>query len=359
MPILSMISHYVTPSKVAQIATALGMQSHVAEKALNGAVPGLLAALLAATESADGESSFARTLSDQDPSMLDVLGGLLDQDTASVAATGRDGLASILGDAQLEDFTAKVQTVSGVPTGAASSLVGLSGSLVLGALMKTSEEDDLDAPGVLSKLRGEAGDIAKALPMDFTESLRGAGFLAALDKQLTAPHLSEKTSSAGHRGASPRPARVPVKPGRPWWQLALAGLVVLGVLAWAMGLLGGDAPTDLTDAGSSPQVVDGTNIGAQLQSEMNGLNTTLASITDAATAEKALPSLTAVLETLDAVAFSAEDLPTEGKTALQSTVANALPALRDEVARLTSNSAIAGVAGPILQQILDRLQSLT
>lgn len=356
MPILSMISHYLTPSMVNQIANGLGTQSQQAEKVLNGSVPGLFAALLGATESADGEKAFSSAISDQDPSMLDSLGGLLDEDTASVADAGRDALSSILGDARLGDFTAKVQSVSGVPAGAASSLIGIAGSLVLGALTKTIDEDDLDAAGVLSKLRGEAGDIAKALPMDFTESFRGAGFLGALDKQLTTSRVSERSSFAGQPA---RPARVPVKPGRPWWQTALAGLVVLALIVWAMGLFGGRAPTDLTDAGSMSTTVDDTNVGAQLQAAMESLSATLASITDAATAEQALPSLTAVLATLDGVGFSAEDLPEDGKAALQSTVSSGLPALRDAADKLIADSSIGDVVGPILQQILDRLQSFT
>ncbi|MCR9088867.1 MAG: DUF937 domain-containing protein [Rhodobacteraceae bacterium] len=358
MSILSMISSRVTPDMVDQIATKLGTQNTLVEKALNGAVPGLLAALLGAAKTTGRKESFAQVLAAQDPSMPDALSEQFGQNADTVADHGREALSPVLGDAPLAAFTSEVQRVSGVPSGAASALTGLAGSLVMGALGKASQRDGLDAGGVLSMLQGEAGDIAKALPIDFAESFRGAGFLEALDEQLATAPASVTETSTGEPPPPPRPARVPVKPGRPWWQTALVGLVVLGLLGWLLGLFEGNDATQVTDTGSAPLVVDGTDVGAQLQTEMAGLQTTLASITDVATAEQALPALTAALETFNAVAFSAEDLPADGKAALQSTVAGALPALRDAADGLLSNGAIANVVGPILQQILDRLQGL-
>lgn len=357
MSILSLISNVVTPPVLSQIASMLGTQDSQVERAMNGAVPGLLAALLGATKNADGKGAFAKALAKQDPSMLDDLDEMLNQDGPAIAGKGGDMLAAILGGGRLGQFTAKLQHISGVSAAAAGSITGLAGALIMGALGKISKRDGLDAPGLLSKLQGEVGEIAKALPLDFAEAFRGAGFLEALDAQLAAAQVS----SSGDAAAPVRRARVPTAPkpppGRPWWQYALLGVAVVAILFWTAAQFGGEDATSGTDTGSVG-LVDGTDVGAQLQSIMTGLAATMASITDAASAEAAVPNLSTVLDTLNGVAFTIADLPSDGQAALRSAVQGALPALREAADGLMDNSAIQTVVGPLLQQVMETLQNL-
>ena len=100
------------------------------------------------------------------------------------------------------------------------------------------------------------------------------------------------------------------------------------------------------------------DIGAQLETAMTGFGETLSSITDAASAEAAMPSLNAALETFTGVENNVRNLPQEGQAAISTMVDAALPNLRVLVDGLMNNSAVRPVIGPVVEQIMTALQAL-
>ncbi len=352
MSILSMISQFVTPSLLGQVASMLGTQPNTVEKAMNGAVPGLLATMLGATKTPHGQDAFARALKDQDPTMLDNLSGMLGAQGSGIAGNGSDMLSNIIGGGQLGVFSSKLKDLTGLPTGAAGSVSGLAGAVIMGALGKVAKRDGLDANGVLSLLGKEAPEISKAMPADFRDSFRGAGLLGAFDDLASAPAANVSSMATTAKPAAPQPrttttpasrTAAPVAPGRPWWQWALGALVLLALLGWLLGWFGGtDVADQAADATGSELVVDGTDIGAGIRTAMADLDGTIASITDGASAQEALPRLTTIEETLQGLGTSIQNLSAEGRSELKEIIDTSLPDIQQSATALLDDADVSG-----------------
>ena len=104
-------------------------------------------------------------------------------------------------------------------------------------------------------------------------------------------------------------------------------------------------------------MVGGVDIGAQVTETLDTLRGTFSGITDASTAQAALPDLTAARDTLSGLETQINALPAEGKSALQSLVASALPAIEASANGLLANSAVAGVVKPVVDDIIARLKA--
>jgi hypothetical protein len=267
MSIIDTISQAVTPAMQSKIAGMLGATEGSVDKAMKGAVPGALLALLGATRSKQGEDAFAAALAQQDPGGLGGVGSRLANDANGVAVSGGRLLSSIIGGGRIDAFAAKLREYSGVPEGGSGTLLGIVGTLVMGALGRTARERGLDARGVLNALAGEKDTVARALPADFAGMLSGTGLLpddaaptaapasapaagptarpatAAPGSAPAAPHPASRPAPAAPGPAS-RPAPPPPRPtGRPWWHW-LIGLVVLALVLWLLaGMMGGEEET--------------------------------------------------------------------------------------------------------------------
>ena len=117
------------------------------------------------------------------------------------------------------------------------------------------------------------------------------------------------------------------------------------------------APSDSAAVPANPLVVGGVDIGASVSSALAGITSTFDGITDAASAQAALPKLTEARDALSGVEGTVAGLPAEGRTALKDMVAAALPAIRTGAERLKGDGAIAAVVGPVVDEILAKLNA--
>src|SRR5207245_2640254 len=147
------------------------------------------------------------------------------------------------------------------------------------------------------------------------------------------------------------------------WPYWLAGLVVLGGLAWyALGRPGGDtvaesprpattqtqpatgtvgmAPADLT--------VGGVNLASQVTSSVGALRSVLPGITDVASAQAALPKLQEATAQLNEVSNLATKLTPEGKSALAKLIAAATPAINQMCDKVLATPGVGNIAKPAI-----------
>ena len=104
-------------------------------------------------------------------------------------------------------------------------------------------------------------------------------------------------------------------------------------------------------------MVGGIDVGAQVQGTLDNITSALSGITDAESAQAALPDLTEARDTLSGLEGTLSGLPDAGRTALNSMVSSALPAIRSSADELLADSAIAGVIKPVVDDILARLSA--
>jgi hypothetical protein len=201
MDIVKLVSQSATPGAVNQIATLLGVSQADLQKGLGAAVPGVLASLLgmaqrpgaadalgAALTRASGEGGLATTLA---------------RAPAAAAAAGSGVLGSLLGDGAGK-LTEALGSYTGLPRSAGGALLGLAGSMALGALGGEAKAKGLDAKGVFGLLESNKDQIAAALPSGFASALAGSA-ASTSRRPPPLPPRGRRPRLPPHRSRRPRP----------------------------------------------------------------------------------------------------------------------------------------------------------
>jgi hypothetical protein len=352
LDIMNMIAGAATPAMAAKVAGALGLPEAVVRKAMTAGIPVILAMLLKRGSSGGGMDAISAALGGMGKNPLDGLAGALGGSASQVSAAaqgGSDMLGSLLGVGAAGGLTKTLASYAGIDEKAAGPLMGILGSTALGGLKSAADKEGLDAAGVMRLLGSQKGQIEKAIPSDLGRMLSTAGIL---------PQASEVASAA--RAAIP-PAAAPAQSGG-WMKWALAA-AALAILAWLGTSFLGRAPETVVTgappaAATGALVVDGVDIGTTLEGVLGNLTTTLAGVTDTASATAAVQALTEADTTLGGLESAVSSLSGEGKTALQALIAGALPALKSTIDGLLGDSAISGLLKPTLDSILARLTTM-
>ena len=145
----------------------------------------------------------------------------------------------------------------------------------------------------------------------------------------------------------------------PW----ILGLAALLALLWAAyHFLFRDEPVrEATQVGepAANLMVGDVNVGQQVTDVFNNATTALNGMTDAASAEAAVPKLNEINDSLTELGGLAGQLPAEGKTALAALVSGQLPNLEALIAKVTALPGVGDVIKPVTDTMLQRLRALT
>ena len=156
------------------------------------------------------------------------------------------------------------------------------------------------------------------------------------------------------------------------WPYWLVAAVVVGGLAWfAFGRSGGDtvaqvppppsmartatgtvgaAPTDLT--------VGGVNLANQINASVGSIKTLLPDITDAASAQAALPKLKEATAQLNDVSTRAAQLSPKGRTTLKKLIVAATPAINQMCDKVLAAPGAGAIAKPAIDELRGKLDAL-
>jgi hypothetical protein len=355
-----MLMKFATPAIAAKVAGMLGVNSGVAQKLIAAAVPMVMSAILGASKKPAGADAFGTAFGKLGSNPLESLGETLDSDPGRAASTGGDLLSGILGGGTLGTMASKLAGYGGVDQNKASSLLGLAGSLAMGGIGKAAQEQNLDAAGALRMLENQKGDIAAALPADFAKMLEGTGLLDGLG---TAAPAATKPAAAA---AAPRVTPTPPPAKKSGWMRWVWVALALALLAWLLPRFFGGEPevvevpvveTPVVEAPAAVETAADVDYVGTIGDALTRLTGTLTDVTDAASAESALPTLEEVNAALATAQGAAESMPAESRTAIQAAVAAALPTITEQVDRILAESGLASVLKPVVDGILEKLQA--
>src|SRR5262245_34888625 len=196
--LVSEIVEAVGPAIVSRIASSLGFDQAVTQKAINAAVPGLLAALISLVSKPQGASKLADAVAKQPAGILsslaDAIGGPGEK---ALMDRGSNTLASLLGGPVASSLVSALGRYAGIGEGGSKSLLGLLGPAVLGVLAHQQRDQGLDASGLARLLTSQKANVAAALPSGFSKYLDQTEILGDLKSatQFAAPTPSQSTSS--------------------------------------------------------------------------------------------------------------------------------------------------------------------
>jgi hypothetical protein len=374
--LISVVMQFLTPDMIAKIGAALGLDRGVVQKAIAGAVPALLSSLADVASTPNGARQLGNVLAQQPPGSLESLKGLIGgSGQNTLADTGSSLLSGLFGGGALDTMAQSIGKFAGIGDSSGKSLLGMLGPVVLGVLSQHQRSAGLNAGGLASLLGSQKDQIAAAIPSGLADQLSAAGLIDRAEGSLRGGAAA--ASAAGNRIASAsertiaganRATSAAASSQWPYW---LAGLVVLGGLAWyalgrstdqtvaelprpvtsqpATGTVG-MAPADLS--------VGGVNLANQVNSSVGALKSVLPSITDTASAQAALPKIQEATTQLNEVGALATKLTPEGKSALARLITAAMPAINQMCDKVLATPG-AGIAKPAIDELRGRLDTLS
>ena len=376
--LVSVVMQFLTPDMIAKIASAFGLDRTVAQKAVGGAVPALLASLADVASTPNGARQLSNTLAQQQPGSLESLKSLIGgSGQSTLAESGSSILSGLFGGGTLDTMAQTIGKFAGLDGAASKSLLGILGPVVLGTLGQQQRSAGLDASGLTSLLGSQKDQIAAAIPSGLADQLSAAGLTDRATAGLRSGAAA--ASAAGSRivGASERAVAgagryATTSTASSQWPYWLAALVLLGGLAWvAVGRQTGEkvaevprpaatqsatgtvgmAPSDLT--------IGGVNLANQVNSSVNTLKSILPTITDAASAQAALPKLHEVTTQLNEVGNLATKLHPEGKSMLGRLVAAATPTVNQMCDKVLATPGVGDIAKPAIDELRGKLDTLS
>jgi hypothetical protein len=378
--LVSVVMQFLTPDMIAKIASALGLDRAVAQKAVGGAVPALLSSLADLASAPNGARQLYGALSQQQLGSLESLKNLIGgSGQNTLAETGLSMLSGLFGGGTLDTMAQTIGKFSGVDGGVSKSLLGMLGPLVLGALGQQQRSAGLDASGLASLLGSQKAQIAAAIPSGLADQLSAAGLIDRTTGSLRSGAAA--ASAAGSRivGASERTvagtsqaASAATSAASSQWPYWLAALVVLGGLAWyALGRPAGETVAELPrpaamqpatgTVGMAPSdlTIGGVNLANQITSSVGALRSVLPTITDAASAQAALPKLRQATAQLDEVNNLAAKLTPEGKSELAKLIAAATPTINQMCDKVLATPGVGDIAKPAIDELRGKLDALS
>jgi hypothetical protein len=368
--LVSVVMQFLTPDMIAKIASALGVDRSVAQNAIGGAVPALLASLADVASTPNGARQLTNAVTQQQQQgSLETLKNLIgNSDPNTLADTGSSMLSGLFGGGALDTMAQSIGKFAGVDAGSGKSLLGMLGPVVLGVLGQQQRSAGLDASDVASLLGSQRRQIAAAIPPGLADQLSAAGLIDKAEASWRSGAAAASTTRSRLAGASQATTSAATSQW-PYWLLALA---VLGGMAWfALGRQGSETVAELPrpatvqpatgTVGMAPAdlTVGGVNLASQVNSSVGALRSVLPGITDVASAQAALPRLHEATEQLNEVGNLATKLTPEGKSTLARLIAAARPSIDQMCDKVLATPGVGGVAKPAIDELRGRLDTLS
>jgi hypothetical protein len=359
--LVSVVMQFLTPEMIGKIASVLGLDRTVAQKAIGGAVPALLASVADAATTPGGMRQLFSLLQQQSGSLESLKSTIGGSGQKMLADSGSSMLSGLFGGGALDTMAQSIGKFAGIGDSASKSMLGMLAPVVLGALGQQQRSAGLDASGVASLLASQKDQIVSAIPTGLADQLGAAGLIDRTFARNETASVADRTPS--------RVAR-PTSSGSQWpyW---LGALVVLGGLAWyfvgrpetekvAELPKSSTARPEATVGVATPNLtVGGVNLASQVNSSMGTLRSVLPGITDTASAESALPKIREATAQLNDVSTRASNLTPEGKSALATLITAATPAINQMCDKVLATPGVAGIAKPAIDELRSKLDALS
>jgi hypothetical protein len=375
----SVAMQFLTPDTIAKIASALGLDRSLAQKAIGGAVPALLSMLGDVASTPNGARQLSNVVTQQQFGSLESLKGLMSgANPQALTESGTSMLSGLLGSGAMGTLAQSVGKFAGVGEGSGKSILGLVGPVIFGVLGQQQRQGGLDANGLASLLGSQKDQIAASIPSGLNDLLTSAGLFGRAEGKLRSGISDASATASRIAGTSERAASGAAQAAyattktatahRPYWLLALA---LAGALAWyAFGRPSGDIVAAVPPAATQPPgvtvgvapadlTVGGVNLANQVSSSMGTLKSELPGITDAATAQAALPKLREATAQLNEIANMATNLNPERKSALAKLITAAAPAINQMCDKVLATPGVGDVAKPTIDELRRKIETLS
>jgi len=175
--LISIINQFLTPEMLNRVASSLGIDRAMIQKAVGAGIPGILAAVTSLLGKPGGAARIENALEQQSPGTLSNLTDAIGTpQQARAAEEGLGSLSSLLGGGTTSALATALNRYAGLGDNASKGLLGMLAPLVMGVLRQQGG----NASGVSQLLASQKDNIARALPAGFSSYLADTGVLDQL-----------------------------------------------------------------------------------------------------------------------------------------------------------------------------------
>lgn len=249
--LVSLVSQFLTPQIVGNLARALGINEAVAQKLVAAAVPAILASLGTAAAAPGGAQKVSDAISNSDPDILTKIGQAASGGNARFMNDGANLLSGLLGGGGLSSLVGALSQFSGATHPATQSLLGAVTHAAVGTIGQQDPSNWSDPSAILSLLNGQKGAIAAALPGELSRALGASGLLASLGAGAAAATQTAASAASGAASTatsaassaarsaesaarSAQSAATSASSGFPTWAIVVIVIIILLIIWWFM-----------------------------------------------------------------------------------------------------------------------------
>jgi hypothetical protein len=358
--LVSLIMQFLTPDMIGRIASALGLDRNNTQTAIGAAVPGLLAGFCGVAVQPGGAQKIVDAAKQQIGTLGNFASMIGGAGQSSLVEKGSQIISSLLGGRDQTALAGAVDKYAGLDQGASGSLLGMLAPIVMGTIGQQQGTRSLDAGAITSLLSSQKDNIAAALPSGFANMLAGTGLLDSVGGVArTASAAASQTARVTTSTVRPIGDRGQRAVSRNWLYWLIPLLAILAVLIYLFA-----RPTEqvVVQPGvpTIPSLtVGGLDIRKEVTDSITNLRTTLAGITDAASAQAALPKLREVTTQIDKVDGLVGQLSGEQRKALAGLVNPLMPSLNQLFDKVLAIPGVSEVLKPTIEALRAKLAVLT
>jgi hypothetical protein len=360
--LVSLITQFLTPDMIGRIASALGLDRNNTQTAIGAAVPGLLAGLCGVATQPGGAQKLVDAVKQQTGALGSFANMIGASGQSSLIEKGSQILSSLLGGRDQTALAGAVGKYAGLGQNASGSLLGMLAPVVMGTIGQQQGTRSLDAGGIASLLSSQKDNIAAALPSGFANLLGGTGLLDSLGgaarTATAAANQTARVTTSAARTIGDTGQRAAGAAALKWLYWLIPLLAILAVLIYLLA-----RPTEQVVQPGVPAIpsltVGGLDIRKEVTDSITNLRTTLAGITDATSAQAALPKLREVTTQIDKVDGLVGQLSAEQRKALAGLVNPLMPSLNQLFDKVLAIPGVAELLKPTIDSLRAKLAMLT
>src|SRR5262245_5889230 len=359
--LVSLIMQFLTPDMIGRIASALGLDRTNTQTAIGAAVPGLLAGLSGVATQPGGAQKLVDAVRQQTGALGSFANMIGASGQSSLIEKGSQLLSSLLGGRDQTALAGAIGKYAGLGQSASGSLLGMLAPMAMGTIGQQEGTRSLDAGAITRLLSSQKDNIVAALPAGFANLLGGTGLLdslggAARTATAAAGQTARMTTSAARAIGDTGQRATSVSRNWLYWLIPL--LTVLALLSSCFA-----KPAEPVVQPSVPSIpsltVGGLDIGKECTYSITSLRTTLGGITDAASAQAALPKLREVTTQIDKVDGLLGQLSPEQRKVLAGMVNPLMPSLNQLFDKVLAIPGVAELLKPTIDALRAKLATLT
>ena len=361
--LVSLVMQFLTPEIIGRVATALGLDRTLVQSAIGAAVPGLLAGFSGVATQPGGPQKLVEAAKQETGTLgkfADMLGG---GSQSTFIERGSQLLTSLLGARDQSALVSAIGQFAGLGQGKSGSLLGMLAPIVMGTVAQQQGARGLDASGITNLFASQKDNIAAALPADFGKLLGGTDLLnslggAARSAASAGTQATRATAAAASAvgNAGQRAGAAATSYNWLYWLIPIVAIAAL--LVYFLTKPAEQVAQQGTTIAQN-LMVGGVDVSKQVTDSIANLRSTLGGVTDAASAQAALPKLRDITTQIDQVDGLIGQMTPEQRKLLAGIVSPLMPTLNQLFDKVLAIPGVSEVLKPTIDLLRAKLAMLT